>query len=88
MRALHVRLRVYPVPAHTGVEIIVELPYSDEELDGAVLDIFDAKGALVQRVTNLQTITRVAGFEAQGTYFGRITTGTNNIETVKFIIVK
>ena len=86
--ATNAQLRVYPVPAHTGVEIIVELPYSDEELDGAVLDIFDAKGALVQRVTNLQTITRVAGFEAQGTYFGRITTGTNNIETVKFIIVK
>jgi hypothetical protein len=86
--ATNPQLRVYPVPAHTGVEITIELPLSDEELDGAVLDIFDAKGALVQRVTNLQTITRVAGFEAQGTYFGRITTGTNNIETVKFIIVK
>ena len=86
--ATNPQLRVYPVPAHVGVEITVELPLSAEELDGAVLDIFDAKGALVQHVTNLQQITRVAGFEAQGTYFGRITTGTNTIETVKFVIVK
>lgn len=81
-------LRVYPVPAKVGVEITIELPMSAEELDGAVLDIFDAKGALVQSVTNLQQITRISGFEAQGTYFGRVTTATNSIETVKFIIVK
>ena len=88
MIATNPQIRVYPVPAHTGVEITVELPFSDEELVGAYLDIFDAKGALVQHVDNLQVITKVAGFEAQGTYFGRIVTGTHEIKTVKFIIVK
>ena len=88
MIATNPQIRVYPVPAGVGVEITIELPLSDEELNGAFLDIFDAKGALVQHVDNLQMITKVAGFEAQGTYFGRIVTGTNDIKTVKFIIVK
>ena len=88
MVATSPQIRVYPVPANIGVEITVELPLSDEELNGAYLDIFDAKGALVQHVDNLQVITRISGFEAQGTYFGRIVTGTNDIKTVKFIIVK
>jgi hypothetical protein len=82
------QIRVYPVPANIGVEITIELPLSEEELEGAYLDIYDAKGALVQHVTNLQVITKVSGFEAQGTYFGRIVTGTNDTKTVKFIIVK
>ncbi len=88
MIATNPQIRVYPVPANVGVEITVELPLSDEELNGAYLDIYDAKGALVQHVTNLQVITKVSGFEAQGTYFGRIVTGTNDVKTVKFIIVK
>ena len=88
MIATNPQIRVYPVPANIGVEITVELPLSDEELNGAYLDIYDAKGALVQHVNNLQVITKVSGFEAQGTYFGRIVTGTNEIKTVKFIIVK
>jgi hypothetical protein len=61
---------------------------TDEELNGAILDIYDVRGAHVRSISNLTPITKVGSFGAQGTYFGRIITGTNEIKTVKFIIVK
>ncbi|MEG1556284.1 MAG: T9SS type A sorting domain-containing protein, partial [Bacteroidales bacterium] len=81
-------VKVYPVPAKTYQEITIELDLTEEELNGALLDIFDMKGGLVQRINSVQPVTKVSGFVAQGTYFGRILTGTNEIKTVKFIIVK
>jgi hypothetical protein len=81
-------IRVYPVPAHASQEVTIELNLTDEELNGAILDIYDVKGAHVQTLTGLTPVTKVSNFGAQGTYFGRIITGTNEIKTVKFIIVK
>ena len=81
-------MRVYPVPAHVNDEITIELPMTDEELQGAVLDIYDAKGAHVRHIETLHQVTRISGFQAQGTYFGRILTETNEMKTVKIIIVK
>ena len=81
-------VKVYPVPANVRQEITIELDLTSEELDGAVLDIFSVTGAHINHVTNLQPITKIEGFKAQGTYFGRILTGTNEIKTVKFVIVK
>ena len=82
------QIKVYPVPANVHQEITIELDLTAEELQGASLDIFDVTGQLVQHVTNVLPVTKVSGFNAQGTYFGRILTGTNEIKTVKFIIVK
>ncbi len=81
-------IRVYPVPAHSTQEVTIELNLTDEELDGAILDIYDVKGAHVKSMSDLRPVTKVGNFGAQGTYFGRIITGTNEIKTVKFIIVK
>ena len=81
-------VKVYPVPANVRQEITIELDLTSEELDGAVLDIYSVTGAHISHVTDLQPITKIEGFKAQGTYFGRILTGTNDIKTVKFIIVK
>ncbi len=84
----HASIRVYPVPATTAQDVTIELNLTDEELDGAILDIYDVKGAHIRSLSNLTPITKVGNFGAQGTYFGRIITGTNEIKTVKFIIVK
>ena len=81
-------VKVYPVPANVRQEITIELDLTSEELEGAVLDIYSVTGAHINHVTDLQPITKIEGFKAQGTYFGRILTGTNEIKTVKFIIVK
>ncbi|MCR4965956.1 MAG: PKD domain-containing protein [Bacteroidales bacterium] len=81
-------VRAYPVPANINQEITLELDLSEAEMDGAVLDIYNVTGSLISHVTNLEPITKISGFKAQGTYFGRILTGTNEIKTVKFVIVK
>jgi hypothetical protein len=81
-------IRVYPVPASTTQEVTIELNMTPEELEGAILDIYDVRGAHVKSMNELTPITKVGNFGAQGTYFGRIITGTNEIKTVKFIIVK
>jgi hypothetical protein len=81
-------VKVYPVPANVRQEITIELDLTSEQLEGAVLDIYSVTGAHISHVIDLQPITKIQGFTAQGTYFGRILTGTNEIKTVKFIIVK
>jgi hypothetical protein len=81
-------VRAYPVPATVNQEITLELDLSAEEMNGAVLDIYNVTGSLINHVSHLEPITKISGFHAQGTYFGRILTGTNEIKTVKFVIVK
>jgi hypothetical protein len=81
-------INVYPVPAKVNQTITVELDLSAEELENAILDIYDAKGAHVQHIKVTGRITKVDGFKAQGTYFGKIVTGTSEIKAVKFVIVK
>ena len=81
-------VKVYPVPARVNQPVTVELDLSMAELEGATLDIYDAKGAHVQHIRVVSKITQIDGFKAQGTYFGKITTGTNEIKAVKFVIVK
>jgi hypothetical protein len=81
-------MKVYPVPARTQESITIEVKLSSEQLDGAILDIYDAKGAFIKQVEVNDIITRIDGFTVPGVYFGRITTGTNEIKTVKFVIVK
>ncbi|MDR2972392.1 MAG: PKD domain-containing protein [Bacteroidales bacterium] len=81
-------VKVYPVPAQTNEPITVELDLTPAELEGALLDIYDAKGALVKHLQVVSSRTIVDGFRAQGTYWGRITTGTNEIKAIKFVIVK
>jgi hypothetical protein len=81
-------LKVFPVPAKVNEKITIQTTFTDEELNGAVLEIFDAKGAQVNRVTQLYQTTEISGFTSPGTFVGRIITGTNEIKTVKFVIVK
>ena len=81
-------IRVYPVPANIQQVVTVEIPMAAEELEGAVLDIYDVTGSLVNHISKVEPVTKVSGFKAQGTYFGRITTADNEMKTVKFIIVK
>jgi len=81
-------VKVYPVPARIDEPVNVDLDMTIEELEGATLDIYDARGAHIQHIKVTSRITQVDGFKAQGTYFGKITTGTNEIKAVKFVIVK
>ena len=81
-------IKVYPVPAGLKETVTIEVKLTSEELNGAVLDIFDAKGAFIKSVQVNDIVIKVDGFTTPGAYFGRITTGTNEIKTVKFVIVK
>ena len=81
-------LKVYPVPAQVNEPVFVELDLTPAEMEGAILDVYDAKGAHIQQVKVVSTITEITGFKAQGAYYGKITTGTNEIKAVKFVIVK
>ncbi|MCL1850391.1 MAG: hypothetical protein FWF70_03145 [Bacteroidetes bacterium] len=81
-------MNVFPVPARVDEPVYVELDLTREEMEGAVLDIYDAKGAHVQHIQVVGSLTEITGFKAQGAYYGKITTGTNEIKAVKFVIVK
>ena len=81
-------VKVYPVPATVQQVVTVELDMTAEELVDATLDIYDAVGAIVNHISNVEPITKVAGFKAAGTYFGRITLANGETKTVKFVIVK
>ena len=81
-------MKVYPVPAQLNEAVTIEVNLTDEQLTGAVLDIYDAKGAVVRHLDVNSNVIVVSGFETQGSYFGRIITGNGEIKTVKFVIVK
>jgi len=81
-------VKAYPVPAGVGEPVYVEIDLTAEEMNGAYIDIYDAKGAFINQVKVVSRLTKVDGFKAQGTYFGKITTGTNEIKAVRFLIVK
>ena len=81
-------IMVYPVPAHVDEPVYIELNLTSDELEGAYIDIYDAKGAHLKHIEGVTQKVRVDGFNAQGVYFGSITTGTNEIKAVKFIISK
>ena len=81
-------MKVYPVPAQLNEVVTIEVMLTDEQLNGAVLDIYDAKGAVVRHQDVNSNVIVVSGFETQGSYYGRIITGTGEIKTVKFVIVK
>ncbi len=81
-------IRVYPVPANVQQVVTVEIDMTAEELEGATLDIYNVTGAIINHITNVEPITKVAGFKAAGTYFGRITMANGETKTVKFVIVK
>jgi len=81
-------LKVFPVPAQVDEPVWVEVDLTPEELEGATLEVYDAKGALVKQIKVVGRITEVTGFKAQGAYYGKITTGTNEIKSVRFLIVK
>ena len=81
-------VRVYPVPANVQQVITIEIDMTAEELEGATLDIYDVTGSLVDHVSTVEPVTRVQGFKAAGTYFGRIMMASGETKTVKFVIVK
>ena len=81
-------VKVYPVPATVQQVVTVELDMTAEELVDATLDIYDAVGAIVNHITKVDPVTKVDGFKAAGTYFGRITLANGETKTVKFVIVK
>ena len=81
-------VKVYPVPATVQQVVTIELDLTAEELVDATLDIYDAIGAIVNHIDKVDPITKVAGFKAAGTYFGRITLANGETKTVKFVIVK
>ena len=81
-------MRVFPIPAKTDEPVYVELDLTPAEMEGAILDIYDAKGAHINHIQIVSSLTEVRGFRSQGTYYGKITTGNNEIKSVKFLIVK
>jgi hypothetical protein len=81
-------MRVYPVPAHVDEPVILELDLTPAEFTGAVLDIYDAKGAHIMNMPITGSITRIEGMRVSGMYTGKITTGTNEIKAIKFVIVQ
>jgi hypothetical protein len=80
-------MKVYPVPARVDEPVYVDIDLTPAEMEGATLDIYDAKGAHIQHIRVVSSVTEVTGFKAQGAYYGKITTGTNEIKAVKFVIV-
>ena len=81
-------VKVYPVPANVQQVVTIELNIPVEDLEGATLDIYNVTGALVDHITKVEPVTRVAGFKAAGTYFGHIMMANGETKTVKFVIVK
>jgi len=81
-------MRAYPIPAQVFEHITIEAGLSEEELDGAVLDIYAVTGQHLKHVKIISNTIKLEGFAVPGSYVGRITTGTQEIKSVKIVVVK
>jgi hypothetical protein len=79
---------VYPVPARTYQGITIEMSLSQEELDGAVLDIYTIAGQHLRQVKVTSNVMKIDGFAAPAAYIGKITTGTKEMKVVKMVVIE
>jgi hypothetical protein len=81
-------MKVYPVPAQLFQSITIETGLTDEELDGAVLDIYTVLGQHLKHVNVVSNTIRIEGFAVPGSYVGKITTATKEVKSIKIVVVK
>ena len=80
-------LSVRPNPSAVFQSVTIEAGLSEEELKGAVLDIYTILGQHLKRMNIISNTIEIDGFAVPGTYVGRITTGTQEIKSVKIVVV-
>jgi hypothetical protein len=81
-------MTVYPVPVAPTQKVMVKTSFSPEELQGAVMEIYDSKGVLLRTITHLQPHITLEGFTMSGIYLGRIVTAKNEVKSVKFTVIE
>jgi hypothetical protein len=80
-------MRVMPNPAQTFQTVTIQAGLTDEELDGAVLDVYTVLGQHLRHIEIKSNTIKIEGFAVPGSYVGKITTGTQEIKSVKIVIV-
>jgi len=81
-------MSVMPNPSQPFQMITIQTGLTEEELSGAVLDIYTVLGQHLKRVNINSNTIRIEGFAVPGTYVGKITTGTQEVKSVKIVVVK
>ena len=80
-------MTVKPNPAPMFHTVTIEAGLSADELNGAVLDVYTILGQHLKRINVTSNTIIIDGFAVPGTYVGKITTGTQEIKSVKIVVV-
>jgi len=81
-------MSVAPNPARRFQEITIYTSLSQEELEGAVLNLYTITGQHLKEVRITSNIIKIEGFASPAAYIGKITTGTKETKTVKMIVIE
>lgn len=77
---------VVPNPMKVGETAYISAEWTDEEIDGMIIEVVAATGEVVSQIIPDNLVTTIEKIDLQGIYFIRITTGTNQVYVKKLIV--
>ena len=79
-------LDIYPNPVQRTGEVIIDGNFTESEMDGIIVEVFNSAGERVKYLRPEAIPTKIQGFDASGVYIVRITTNTNRVIHGKSVV--
>ena len=79
---------LYPNPAESGSTVTLEIQTDEFNIEGAILEVFDAAGKIVSRSMIYGPTTEITAPMAPGTYSARVITESKHVIVERFIVGK
>ena len=72
-------LDIYPNPVQRDGEVIISGSFTEQEMDGVVIEVYNSAGERVKYIRPEAIPTKVSGFDSSGVYVVRITTTSGRV---------
>ncbi|WPO78269.1 T9SS type A sorting domain-containing protein [Flavobacterium sp. KACC 22761] len=80
------KMKIYPNPVRTSSEFTLECNFSEAQLKGAVIDIFDINGKLIQTVSNVKTQNQIIAPSQTAIYVVMLTLSNGEKKTINVLV--
>jgi predicted secreted protein len=79
-------LKVYPNPVKASNEFTLECNFSESQLSGATVTIFNITGTLVQTISNVKAKNQITAPSQSGVYIIMLTLSSGQLKTINLLV--
>ncbi|WP_051951669.1 MBG domain-containing protein [Flavobacterium sp. ASV13] len=79
-------IKIYPNPVKASTEFTLECNFSEAQLKGATIDIFDINGKLIQTVSNIKTQNQIIAPSQTSIYVVLLTLSNGEKKTINVLV--